>query len=87
MELLNKRSFEENIFKILMAISLSIVVGSLIIIIFLILYNGASSLSIEMITQSSSGGYYLGKSGGIFNAIFSDNLSIDFANLFHFSDS
>jgi len=52
-----------------MYISISIVVASLIIIVGLVLVNGASSLSLEIITQSSSGGYYLGKSGGILNAI------------------
>jgi len=66
---LNWRNFEESLFKILMLISIIIVVSSLLIIVGLIVINGASSLSIDMITQSSSGGYYLGKGGGILNAI------------------
>ena len=49
--------------------SLFIVLGSLFIIISLIVINGATSLSIEMITQTPTGGYYLGKGGGILNAI------------------
>jgi phosphate transport system permease protein len=65
----NKRYAEETIFKGLMFISFSLVLISLIIIVGLIIVNGASSISVEMITQSSSGGYYLGRGGGILNAI------------------
>jgi len=68
-EVLNKRDLEEKIFKILMIISVCIVVGSLFIIISIVVINGASSLSLEMITQTSRGGYYLGGGGGILNAI------------------
>jgi phosphate transport system permease protein len=60
---------EEKIFKILMIISLGIVVGSLFMVIAVIIWNGAPSLSISMITQTPKGGYYLGKEGGILNAI------------------
>lgn len=66
---MNKRDLEEKIFKILMIISVCIVVGSLFIIISIVVINGASSLSLEMITQTSRGGYYLGGGGGILNAI------------------
>jgi phosphate transport system permease protein len=69
-ELLNKRILEEKIFTILMIASVLIVVGSLILIVSVIVLNGASSLSIEMLTQSSSNRFYLGKGGGgVFNAI------------------
>jgi phosphate transport system permease protein len=60
---------EEKIVKILMILSLSIVVGSLFMVIAVIIWNGAQSLSISMITQTPKGGYYLGKEGGILNAI------------------
>ncbi len=66
---MNKRNVEQNAFKFLMLLSVGIVVGSLIIIIGTVLVNGAFSINVEMLTQSSSGGYYLGRSGGIFNAI------------------
>ena len=66
---MNKRFFEEQFFKLLMVFSLFIVIGSLIIIVGLIVFNGASSINIDMITQTPSGGYYLGKGGGILNAI------------------
>lgn len=60
---------EEKLFKILMIISLGIVIGSLFMVIAIIIWNGAHSLSISMITQTPKGGYYLGKGGGILNAI------------------
>jgi len=68
-ELLNIRIVEEKIFKFLMIVSLIIVISCLIIIIGLVVFNGASSISVDMITQTPSGGYYLGKGGGILNAI------------------
>jgi len=52
-----------------MILSLCIVIGSLLIIIGLVIFNGGSSLTLEMFTQTSSGGYYLGRGGGILNAI------------------
>jgi len=67
---LNRRIIEENIFKILMLVSLGIVLGSLVIIVGIIVINGFPALSIEMLTQTPTGQYYLGKGGGgILNAI------------------
>ena len=66
---MNKRIVEEKIFKALMMMSVAIVIGSLVIIIGTIFLNGAFSVNIEMITQTSSGGYYIGRGGGILNAI------------------
>ena len=66
---MNKRIAEEKVFKSLMMLSVAIVIGSLVLIIATIFMNGALSLSFEMISQTSSGGYYLGRSGGILNAI------------------
>jgi phosphate transport system permease protein len=66
---MNKRILEQNIFKCLMLGSIVIVLGSLAIIVGTVIVNGAFSISIDMITQTSSGGYYLGRSGGILNAI------------------
>lgn len=60
---------EERIFKVLMIASLAIVVGSLFAVILVILWMGLPALSISMITQIPKGGYYLGKEGGILNAI------------------
>ncbi len=60
---------EEKLFKFLMLLSLFIVVGSFIIVVAVIIWKGVPSLSISMITQTPKGGYYLGKEGGILNAI------------------
>ncbi len=60
---------EEKLFKALMISSLAIVVGSLFIVVAVIIWNGAPALSLSMITQTPKGGYYLGKEGGILNAI------------------
>lgn len=60
---------EEKLFKLLMLTSLAIVIGSLFLVIAVVVWNGAPSLSLSMITQTPKGGYYLGKEGGILNAI------------------
>ena len=67
MECINKRYIEEQLFKIMMILSVCIVVGSLLIIFGLVIYHGASSLSLEMITQTPDPSNALG--GGILNAI------------------
>lgn len=64
---MNRRTFEEQFFKILMILSVCIVIGSLLVIFGLVIYYGASSLSIDMITQTPDPGNALG--GGILNAI------------------
>ena len=66
---MNKRVLEQSIFKALMIISVGIVIGSLVFIVGTIIVNGAFSITLEMLTQTSSGGYYLGRGGGILNAI------------------
>lgn len=63
------KQFEEKVFKLLMLASLGIVVGSLFLVIAVIIWNGAPALTFSMITQTPKGGYYLGKEGGILNAI------------------
>ncbi len=64
---MNRRIIEEKLFKFLMISSLCIVLGSLFIIFGLVIFNGASSISLEMITQTPKEGEILG--GGILNAI------------------
>ncbi|MBU4221064.1 MAG: ABC transporter permease subunit, partial [Euryarchaeota archaeon] len=63
------RRVEESIFKALMILSLLIVVGSLLGVIGTILWKGLPVLSIDMLTKTAEGGYYLGKGGGILGAI------------------
>ncbi|MDP2846109.1 MAG: ABC transporter permease subunit, partial [Candidatus Methanoperedens sp.] len=60
---------EEKLFKLLMLASLGVVVGSLFLVIAVIIWNGTPALTFSMITQTPKGGYYLGKEGGILNAI------------------
>jgi phosphate transport system permease protein len=63
------RRLEEILFKGLMITALGLVLSALTGIIFVIVMKGASSLSLSMIIETPKGGYYLGKEGGIANAI------------------
>lgn len=63
------RRNEERIFKGLMFLSVAIVLCSLFAVFAIIVVKGASALNIAMVTQTPHGGYYLGKEGGILNAI------------------
>jgi phosphate transport system permease protein len=66
---MDARKLEETIFKGLMIASLALVLSGLAGIILVILLRGASSLTLSMLIQTPKGGYYLGKEGGIANAI------------------
>lgn len=66
---MDKRKLEENFFKGLMMASTFIVVGSLFAVFAAVVWKGAPALNLSMITQTPKGGYYLGKEGGILNAI------------------
>jgi len=63
------RKLEESVFKVLMVASLVLVLGSLAAIMGVIVVRGASALSLSMLIETPKGGYYLGKEGGIANAI------------------
>ena len=64
-----KRHIIETIFKILMLLSFGLVAGSLALILWTIISKGLPSINWAMLTQAPKGGYYLGKEGGILNAI------------------
>jgi len=66
---LNKQKLEETFFKGLMLLSTSIVVGSLLAVFAVVILKGLPALSLSILTQTPKGGYYLGKEGGILNAI------------------
>lgn len=66
---MNKRKLEEKLFNIIMRIAAFIIFGSLIAISATILVEGIPSLNLDMITKTPEGGFYLGKEGGILNAI------------------
>jgi phosphate transport system permease protein len=59
----------EGLVKVLMIGSAAIVMGSLILILATVVWKGMSALNLAMLTQTPKGGYYLGKEGGILNAI------------------
>jgi phosphate transport system permease protein len=63
------KKYEEKVFKALMIGSAIIILGLLLYIIGTIFYNGLPSLNRDMITKLPGGGFYLGKEGGILNAI------------------
>ncbi|NGF56169.1 ABC transporter permease subunit [Parapedobacter sp. SGR-10] len=65
----NRRLRKEKIAKILMQLSGISITASLFLIVGIILYKGLPYLSWEMISQTPQGGFYIGKSGGILNAI------------------
>ena len=66
---MDRRKLEERFFKGLMIASTIIIVGSLMSVLIVVLLRGVPALSISMLTQTPKGGYYLGKEGGILNAI------------------
>lgn len=69
MDKVKSRLRQEKWAKVFMQISGIIITGSLFLIIGSILYKGLPYLSWEMVSQSPKGGFYLGKSGGVLNAI------------------
>jgi phosphate transport system permease protein len=64
-----KAKLEEGIFKVLMILSAAAVLGSLVVILGTVAWRGLPALNLAMLTQIPKGGYYLGKEGGILNAI------------------
>jgi phosphate transport system permease protein len=66
---MSKRKLEEAFFKALMIGSAVLVLGSLILILVTVIWRGLPALNLTMLTQTPKGGYYLGKEGGILNAI------------------
>lgn len=65
----HKRHIEEAIVRTLMVASFALVAGSLILILWTVVSKGLPALSWQMLTQTPKGGYYLGKEGGVLNAI------------------
>lgn len=66
---MGRRRMEEAIFKGLMVASVATVVGVLLTMIVMVVWKGLPALDLSMITQPPKGGFYLGKEGGILNAI------------------
>ncbi len=64
-----RRKLEAGMAKGLMLTCTGIITGSLLLILWSIVSKGLPSLSWEMITSIPGGGFYIGKGGGILNAI------------------
>jgi phosphate transport system permease protein len=60
---------EEKIFKVIMICAAMIILGVLVYIIATVFYRGLPALNLDMITKLPGGGFYLGKEGGVLNAI------------------
>ncbi|MBN1811514.1 MAG: phosphate ABC transporter permease PstA [Anaerolineae bacterium] len=63
------KHLEERLMLGLMIASLVLVIGSLFLIMGTVIAKGLPALNLAMLTQVPKGGYYLGKEGGILNAI------------------
>lgn len=64
-----RRKAEEGVFKFLMYLAVGIVLVSLGGILLTVCVKGIPALSWEMLSKPAEGGFYLGKGGGILNAI------------------
>ena len=56
-------------FLVFMKVSTGLVMLPLFLIVLTILWRGLPSINLDMITQTPKGGFYLGKEGGVLNAI------------------
>ncbi len=63
------RWVEERIFHALMLLSFGIVIAGLVGVVGVVLVRGVPALTWAMVTQAPKGGYYLGREGGVLNAI------------------
>lgn len=66
---MNLRRTEEIIAQILMAAATAVILGVLVLILVTVFVRGLPALDLDMVTRTPEGGYYLGKEGGILNAI------------------
>jgi len=66
---MTRRKLEENFFRMLMLLSIIIVAGSFFLIVGTIFIKGVPFMNWDMITKIPGGGFYIGKEGGVLNAI------------------
>jgi phosphate transport system permease protein len=66
---MRRRKIIEFIFLILMKASVLLVTLPLFLILVTILFRGIPAIDLAMITETPKGGFYLGKEGGVLNAI------------------
>ncbi|MDO8928536.1 MAG: phosphate ABC transporter permease PstA [Bacteroidota bacterium] len=63
------KKLEEKIFKGLMMAATLVIVVSLLMIIFAVVKRGLPAMSWDMVSKIPGGGFYIGKEGGLLNAI------------------
>jgi len=66
---IGRRKRTDVLFRVLAAVSAAVVLLSLLLILGTILWKSVPALSLSMLTRTPKGGFYLGKEGGILNAI------------------
>jgi phosphate transport system permease protein len=66
---MRRRRLEELFFRSLMVLATIIVAGSFFLIVGTIFYKGVPYMHLDMITKIPGGGFYIGKEGGVLNAI------------------
>ncbi len=64
-----KKIIEEKVFKVLMIITTLVILSFLFFIFIAILRRGIPAMSWDMISKIPGGGFYIGKEGGLLNAI------------------
>jgi phosphate transport system permease protein len=67
--MMDRRTIEESVFHGLMIAATLLILLSLVLILATIVIKGLPAMSLSMIIKTPKGGYYLGKEGGILNAI------------------
>lgn len=65
----DRRILEETVVQAIMVLSAAVVAASLLYILLVICVKGCGALSIDMLIKTPKGGYYIGREGGILNAI------------------
>jgi phosphate transport system permease protein len=66
---MNRRQTQSLFFKGLMILSTAVITGSLLLILWTIASKGIHSLNWDMVSKVPEGGFYIGKGGGLLNAI------------------
>lgn len=66
---MKRRKLEENFFKVLMVLATIVVVGSFFLIVGTVVKKGLPYMNLDMLTKIPGGGFYIGKEGGVLNAI------------------
>ncbi|MBQ6070385.1 MAG: phosphate ABC transporter permease PstA [Bacteroidales bacterium] len=69
MKIYQKKRTEETVMKVLMWLSMLVVFGMVISVVWTIFSHGWKAMSWDMVTKLPGGGFYIGKEGGFLNAI------------------